>query len=98
MAELAEERIFVEINPDTYGLKPCTFIDLQALADSTSLGNMINWSRVKEALEHRDGLAGEVSFGRTCWWDDLPMGWRELRMILSGEELSIAGNCSKSER
>jgi len=98
MARLDDGRIFVEANPDSYGLEPSGLDELEALAESSSLGNMIDWGQVKDALERRDGLARNVSVGRICWWEVMPVEWRGLGLLLSGEETSIAGNCSNSER
>ncbi len=98
MARLADGRIFVEANPDAYGLASGGLANLEALADSRHLGNMINWRQVREALERSDGLARDVSFWRTCWWEVLPLGWMGMGPLLGGEQPSIVGNCSNSER
>src|SRR6266852_7980647 len=57
LAHLDDGRIFVEANPDIYGLAPHTLKDLRALADSSHISNMIDWQRVREALERKDGSA-----------------------------------------
>ncbi len=98
MARGPDGRIFVEANPDPYGLRPRMVGELEALADSDGFGNMVDWPAVRAALELRDGLARDVSYGRICWWDVLPMGWREIGPLWSGEEPFIAGSCSKSRR
>jgi len=54
-------RIFVEANPDIYGLAPHALDDLQTLAVSNHIGNMIDWQRVREGLERKDGLARDVT-------------------------------------
>ena len=61
LAQLDDGRIFVEANPDIYGLAPDSLHDLQTLADSSDIGNLIDWQRVKDALERKDGLAREVT-------------------------------------
>jgi L,D-transpeptidase ErfK/SrfK len=61
LAELDDGRIFVEANPDVYGLAPDSLGDLEALADSSDIGNLIDWQRVKDALERKDGVAREVT-------------------------------------
>lgn len=61
LAHLDDGRIFVEANPDIYGLAPNALKDLQALADSSHISNMIDWQRVREALERKDGVAGDVT-------------------------------------
>jgi hypothetical protein len=61
---LAEDyRIFVEVNPDIYGLAPNAFEDLLTLADSSGISGAINWRRVKEALERKEGVARDVTLG-----------------------------------
>jgi L,D-transpeptidase ErfK/SrfK len=61
LAQLDDGRIFVEANPDISGLEPDSLHDLHTLADSSDLGNLIDWQRVKDALERKDGLAREVT-------------------------------------
>jgi L,D-transpeptidase ErfK/SrfK len=61
LAQLDDGRIFVEANPDISGLAPDSLHDLQTLADSSDIRNLIDWQRVKEALERKDGLAREVT-------------------------------------
>jgi L,D-transpeptidase ErfK/SrfK len=96
LAQLDDGRIFVEANPDAYDLEGDPLQELRALADSSKLGNMIDWQRVKEALEYEDGLAREVTVGRESQWHDSP-----LVVVKPGhppgvveEEHSAAGNCS----
>jgi hypothetical protein len=57
LAHLDDGSIFVEANPDIYGLAPNAIKDLRALADSSHISNMIDWQRVREALERKDGSA-----------------------------------------
>jgi L,D-transpeptidase ErfK/SrfK len=97
IAQLADGRIFVEANPDAYGLGSDTAQDIQALAEIRGLSHMINWPKVREALERRDGLAREVSIWRTCWWDALPMEWWGIALGPGLGEASIADSCSRSE-
>jgi L,D-transpeptidase ErfK/SrfK len=61
LAHLDDGRIFVEPNPDIYRLSPHALDDLQALAVSSHISRMIDWQRVKEALERKDGLARDVT-------------------------------------
>src|SRR3984893_10075536 len=61
LAHLDDGRIFVEANPDIYGLAPHALDDLQALAVSSHISNMIDWQRVREGLERKDGLARDVT-------------------------------------
>ena len=61
LAQLDDGRIFVEANPDISGLAPDSLHDLHTLADSSDIGNLIDWQRVKDALERKDGLAREVT-------------------------------------
>src|SRR6266446_726688 len=61
LAHLDDGRIFLEANPDIYGLAPHALDDLQALAVSSRISNMIDWQRVKEVLERKDGLARDVT-------------------------------------
>src|ERR1700687_462393 len=61
LAHLDDGRIFVEANPDIYGLAPHALDDLQALAVSSHISNMIDWQRMQEALERKDGLARDVT-------------------------------------
>jgi len=61
LAHLDDGRIFVESNPDIYGLAPHALDDLQALAVSSHISNMIDWQRVKEVLERKDGLVRDVT-------------------------------------
>jgi L,D-transpeptidase ErfK/SrfK len=61
LAHLDDGRIFVEANPDIYGLAPHALDDLQTLAVSNHIGNMIDWQRVREGLERKDGLARDVT-------------------------------------
>jgi L,D-transpeptidase ErfK/SrfK len=61
LAHLDDGRIFVEANPDIYGLAPHAPDELQALAVSSHISNMIDWQRVKEALERKDGVAHDVT-------------------------------------
>ncbi len=51
----------MEANPDFYGLAPHPLDDLQALAVSNHISNMIDWQRVKEGLQREDGLARDVT-------------------------------------
>jgi L,D-transpeptidase ErfK/SrfK len=61
LAQLDDGRIFMEANPDIYGLAPQALDDLRALADSSHISNMIDWQRVKEGLERKDAVARDVS-------------------------------------
>ena len=61
LAHLDDGRIFLEANPDIYGLAPKALDDLQTLAVSNHIGNMIDWQRVREGLERKDGLARDVT-------------------------------------
>src|SRR5260370_12068459 len=61
LAHLDDGRIFVEANPDIYGLAPHALDDVQTLAVSNHIGNMIDWQRVREGLERNDGLARDVT-------------------------------------
>jgi L,D-transpeptidase ErfK/SrfK len=61
LAHLDDGRIFLEANPDIYGLAPHAVDDLQTLAVSSHISNMIDWRRVREGLERKDGLAREVT-------------------------------------
>jgi L,D-transpeptidase ErfK/SrfK len=61
LAQLDDGRIFVEANPDISGQETDSLHDLHTLADSSDIGNMIDWPRVKDALERKDGLAREVT-------------------------------------
>jgi L,D-transpeptidase ErfK/SrfK len=61
LAKLDDGRIFVEANPDIDGLAPDSLHDLQTLADSSDIRNLIDWALVKDALERKDGLAREVT-------------------------------------
>jgi L,D-transpeptidase ErfK/SrfK len=61
LAHLDDGRIFVEANPDIYGLAPHALDELQTLAVSNHIGNMIDWQRVREGLERKDGLARDVT-------------------------------------
>jgi L,D-transpeptidase ErfK/SrfK len=61
LAHLDDGRTFVEANPDIYGLAPHALDDLQALADSSHISNMIDWQQVKEALERKDSVARDVT-------------------------------------
>ncbi len=97
IAQLADGRIFVEANPYAYRLGSGTAQDLEALAEIRGIGHMINWPKVKEALERRDGLAHEVSIWRICWWDALPMEWRGIALAPGLGELSTADSCSRLE-
>jgi L,D-transpeptidase ErfK/SrfK len=69
LAQLDDGRIFVEANPDLDGVAPVSLHDLQTLADSKDIRNLIDWQRVKDALERKDGLAREVTAG------DVPAGF-----------------------
>jgi L,D-transpeptidase ErfK/SrfK len=60
LAQLNDGRLFVEVNSDIDGLDPDPLEDLRALAASSDIGNLIDWPRVKDALERKDGLAREV--------------------------------------
>lgn len=51
----------MEANPDIYGLAPNALEDLQALADSSHISEMIDWQQVKEALERKEGIARDVT-------------------------------------
>src|SRR5262249_39343641 len=73
LARLDDGRIFVEADPDIYEREPNPIGDLEALADSRNLSKMIDWRQVRETVERRDGLAREVTVGRACWWNALPM-------------------------
>lgn len=61
LAHLDDGRIFVEANPDIYGLAPHALDELRTLAVSNHIGNMIDWQGVREALERKDGLARDVT-------------------------------------
>jgi len=61
LAQLDDGRIFVEANPDISGQETDSLDDLHTLADSSDIGKMIDWQRVKDALERKDGLAREVT-------------------------------------
>ncbi len=61
LAYLDDGRIFVEANPNIYRLASNALEDLQALADSRHLGYMIDWQRVRETLERKDGIARDVT-------------------------------------
>jgi len=61
LARLDDGRIFVEANSDIYELAPNALKDLRALADSSHISNLIDWQRVKEALERKDGSARDVT-------------------------------------
>jgi L,D-transpeptidase ErfK/SrfK len=61
LAQLDDGRIFVEANPDIDGQAPDSLHDLQTLAESSDIGKLIDWARVKDALERKDGLAREVT-------------------------------------
>jgi L,D-transpeptidase ErfK/SrfK len=61
LAQLDDGRIFVEANPDISGQEGEPLHDLHALADSSAIGNMIDWRRVSDVLERKDGLAREVT-------------------------------------
>ena len=61
LAQLDDGRIFVEANPDIDELDPDPLEDLRALAASSDIGNLIDWPRVEDALERKDGLAREVT-------------------------------------
>ena len=51
----------MEANPDIYGLASNALENPQALADSSHISNMIDWQRVRETLERKDGLARDVT-------------------------------------
>jgi L,D-transpeptidase ErfK/SrfK len=61
LAQLDDGRIFVEANPDISGQETDPLHDLHALADSSAISNMIDWRRVSDVLERKDGLAREVT-------------------------------------
>jgi L,D-transpeptidase ErfK/SrfK len=61
LAQLDDGRIFVEVNPDISGQEPDSLRDLQTLAKSSDIGGLIDWQRVKDALERKDGLARDVT-------------------------------------
>jgi len=61
LAHLDDGRIFVEANQDIYGLAPHALDDLQTLAVSSHISNLIDWQRVREALERKDGIARDVT-------------------------------------
>jgi L,D-transpeptidase ErfK/SrfK len=61
LAQLDDGRIFVEANPDIYGQEPDSLRDLQTLAQSSDIGGLIDWQRVKDALDRKDGLARDVT-------------------------------------
>jgi L,D-transpeptidase ErfK/SrfK len=61
VAQLDDGRIFVEANPDISGQETDSLHDLHTLADSSGIGNMIDWRRVTDVLEREDGLAREVT-------------------------------------
>jgi L,D-transpeptidase ErfK/SrfK len=94
MARLDDGRIFVEADPDIYGLDHDASIELRALAESADFGNIVSWVLVDKALERRDGLAHEVTVRRISGWDVLPLKVRGLSPQLGGVDLSAAGTCS----
>jgi len=98
MAQLDDGRIFVEANPDIYNLESDPIGQLEALADSRNLRKMVDWRQVRETVERRDGLAREVTVGRECWWNVLPMEMWGLSPLASGLDRSAAGACSSWER
>jgi L,D-transpeptidase ErfK/SrfK len=53
LAQLDDGWIFVEANPDIDGLDPEPLEDLRALAASSDIGHLIDWPRVKDALERK---------------------------------------------
>jgi L,D-transpeptidase ErfK/SrfK len=58
---LDDGRIFVEANPDAYRRAPNMLEDLRNVADSRRISEAIDWRRVEEVLQTKDGLAHEVS-------------------------------------
>ncbi len=95
MAHLPDGRTLVEANPDIYRLQAeDPIVDLKGLAESRDFGNMVGWQRVGEVLKHREGLAREVTVGRVCWWDVLPLEIWEIRQLLGAQKVSAAGACS----
>ncbi len=61
LALLDDGRIFVEANPDAYRKAPNTLAELRGAANSNMIGRAIDWYRVEQALQRRDGLAHDVS-------------------------------------
>ena len=63
LAQLDDGRIFVEANPDIDGQAPDSLHDLQTLADASGIENLMDWQRVKDALQRKDGVARDVTAG-----------------------------------
>jgi L,D-transpeptidase ErfK/SrfK len=87
LAQLDDGRLFIEVNPDIDGLDPDPLEDLRALAASSDIGNVIDWPRVKDALERKDGLAREVTIRRVL--TAAPAGWMPRRIPLRASKATF---------
>jgi L,D-transpeptidase ErfK/SrfK len=61
MAALDDGRVFVEVHRDIYKKSCPAMVAIHTLADSNHLANMIDWSRVSEIANSREGLARDIS-------------------------------------
>ncbi len=61
MAVTADQKVFLEAHPNTYQKNISYWTKAQELASWHQIGNQINWARVQEVLQERNGIAEEVT-------------------------------------
>jgi len=61
LARLNDGRLFLEINPDRYGLAPDALEKLHTLADSDHIDSMIDWQQVANLLQREPGVASDIT-------------------------------------
>jgi L,D-transpeptidase ErfK/SrfK len=63
MARLGDGRIFLEVNRDVYrkGGDPMRLV--RRLADSNSLGNMVDWNEAEAVARRKQGIARDITAG-----------------------------------
>jgi len=69
LAALADGRICLEAHPDAYRLRGSAEDAIADLTTTAGLAERIDWPRVREVLEARDGIAEDVTLGangRSC--------------------------------
>jgi len=62
MAVTADQKVFLEVHPNTYQKSISYWTKAQELASWHQIGHQINWARVQEVLQERNGIAEEVTF------------------------------------
>ncbi|MDY0330090.1 MAG: L,D-transpeptidase family protein [Thiomonas sp.] len=75
LAELADHRIELEVNPDIYDKRIDAWEVLMALAAEHGLTERIDWQRAAEVVKQREGLARRIDRQPTSSADALPQSW-----------------------